>query len=213
MNIGGFQSYSLCDFPGKVSAVIFIQGCNFRCPYCHNQSLLPSRASADHLIPAPSILERLEHRRDVIDGVVLCGGEPTLQTDLPEFTEEICRMGYAVKLDTNGSRPHMMKRLLDAGLLDYVAMDIKAPWTKYALLAGNKVAIDDLQASIRLLNSSGVEHEYRTTFIRELLTQKDMEDIKALLPAGTLHRIQEEIKPRISPIKIQAQPIPAKSIP
>lgn len=193
MNIGGFQPCSLCDFPGKVAAVIFTQGCNFRCPYCHNPRLLPALVHAGHLIPAASILEKLRQRRDVLEGVVLCGGEPTLQADLPEFAAEIRRMGYAVKLDTNGSRPHMLARLLDARVLDYVAMDIKAPWPQYSLLAGTPVALADLKASIQLLADGGIAHEYRTTFMPELLALEDMEAIQALLPRGSLHRVQQAI--------------------
>jgi pyruvate formate lyase activating enzyme len=195
VNIGGFQACSLCDFPGKVAAVIFLQGCNFRCPYCHNQSLLPSIVPADRLISKSSILEKLHYRKDFLDGAVLCGGEPTMQTDLPEFATEIHQMGYAIKLDTNGSRPHMIERLLAAGLLDYVAMDIKAPWAKYESLAGLKTEVANIKASIQLLTASGIGHEYRTTFMRRLLAQQDIEDIKAQLPSGSFHRIQEEINP------------------
>jgi pyruvate formate lyase activating enzyme len=198
MNIGGFQSCSLCDFPGKVAAVVFLQGCNFRCPYCHNQSLLPFIVPADRLIPTSAILEKLHHRRGVLNGVVLCGGEPTLQKDLMGFIEEIHQMGYAIKLDTNGSRPRMIENLLARGLLNYVAMDIKAPWRKYELLSGTKAEIDDLKASIRLLTESGVKHEFRTTFARSLLSHQDIEGIKAILPPGAFHRAQEQIKPSLA---------------
>jgi pyruvate formate lyase activating enzyme len=191
MNVGGYQACSLCDFPAKVAAVVFLQGCNFRCPYCHNQGLLAMAVPADRLIPASSILEKLQLRRGVLDGVVISGGEPTLHTDLPEFISEIRGMGFAVKLDTNGSRPSVVEDLLDAGLLDYVAMDVKAPWPKYKILAGKDVPVDRLQASVRLLAASGVEHEFRTTFVPHLLTQKDLEEIKALLPSGSFHRVQQ----------------------
>jgi pyruvate formate lyase activating enzyme len=194
MNIGGFQSCSLCDFPGRVAAVIFLQGCNFRCPYCHNQRLLPSIVPVDRLIHPSDIMEKLHHRKDVLNGVVLCGGEPTLQADLPEFIEEIHRMGYSIKLDTNGSRPRMIEKLLAADLPNYVAMDIKAPWRKYEALSGVKAEVDDLKASIQLLAESGIAHEYRTTFARSLLTHLDIEGIKAMLPSEALHRIQEEIR-------------------
>jgi pyruvate formate lyase activating enzyme len=192
MNIGGFQSCSLCDFPGRVAAIVFLQGCNFRCPYCHNQSLLPAIVPVERLVPRSEVIDRLHQRKDVLNGVVLCGGEPTLQEDLPEFAEEILRMGYAVKLDTNGSRPRMIERLLAANLLSYVAMDIKAPWRKYETLSGTKVAIDDLKASVRLLTESGIAHEFRTTFARSLLSQADIEGIEDLLPAGARYRVQEE---------------------
>jgi pyruvate formate lyase activating enzyme len=192
MKIGGFQSCSLCDFPEKVAAVVFLQGCNFRCPYCHNQGLLPSIVPVARLIPSSNILEKLHQRKDVLNGVVICGGEPTLQADLSDFVEEIHRMGFAIKLDTNGSRPRMIDKLLTSNLLSYVAMDIKAPWGKYEAVSGTKVAVDDLKASVRLLTECGIAHEFRTTYARGLLTQQDMEDIKAVLPSGSFHRIQEE---------------------
>ncbi len=198
MNIGGFQSCSLCDFPGKVAAVVFLQGCNFRCPYCHNQSLLSSIVSADRLIPPSGILEKLHYRKGVLNGVVLCGGEPTLQADLPEFIEEIHRMGFAIKLDTNGSRPHTIEKLLAVGTLSYVAMDIKAPWGKYDLLSGTRAEVDNLKASIRLLTESDVNHEFRTTFARGLLSHQDIEGIKAILPSGAILRVQEQIKPPLA---------------
>jgi pyruvate formate lyase activating enzyme len=194
MNIGGFQSCSLSDFPGRVAAMVFLQGCNFRCPYCHNPSLLPSIIPADYLIHPSDIMDKLHHRKDVLNGVVLCGGEPSLQADLPEFIEEIHRMGYDIKLDTNGSRPRMIEKLLAAGLLSYVAMDIKAPWMKYGVLSGVKAEVDDLMASVQLLAESGVAHEFRTTFARSLLNPRDIEGISAMLPSGSFHRIQEEVK-------------------
>lgn len=195
MRIGGYQACSLCDFPGRVAAVVFAQGCNFRCPYCHNRRLLPLIVAADCLIAPSIILEKLYHRRGVLDGVVLCGGEPTLQSGLPDFLGEIHRMGYAIKLDTNGSRSAMLGRLLASGLLSYVAMDIKAPWEKYEAAAGTKVSVEELKASVRLLAESGVSHEFRTTFARSLLTPQDMEEIRAMLPPGSKHRIQQEIQP------------------
>jgi pyruvate formate lyase activating enzyme len=191
MNLGGYQAFSLCDFPARVAAVVFLQGCNFRCPYCHNQSLLATTVPSDRLIPASSILKKLHLRRGVLDGVVISGGEPTLQADLPEFIIEVRGMGFRVKLDTNGSHPSMVENLLAADLLDYVAMDVKAPWPKYDALAGKNVPVDRLQASVQLLAASGVEHEFRTTFVPHLLTQKDLEDIKAMLPSGSFHRVQQ----------------------
>lgn len=190
MNIGGFAPCSLCDFPGKIAAVVFFQGCNFRCPYCHNPELLAMQAPPDDAFSPDAILARLHRRKEVLDGVVLCGGEPTLQADLPAFVEEIRRMSMAVKLDTNGSRPSMIETLVTGGLLDYVAMDMKAPWERYHALAGETVSVDCLKTSINLLAESGIKHEFRTTFVPDLLSREDLEDIRALLPIGSLHRIQ-----------------------
>ncbi|MBN2339585.1 MAG: anaerobic ribonucleoside-triphosphate reductase activating protein [Acidobacteria bacterium] len=193
MKIGGFQSCTLADFPGRVAAILFFQGCNFRCPFCHNRRLIPPEG--DTLIPAGDVLEQLRRRRGLIDGVVLCGGEPTLQPDLPAFAAGLRAMGLEIKLDTNGSRPEVLEAMLGAGLLDYVAMDVKAPWRLYARLAGTEPLLDEVRASVRVLAASGVAHEFRTTFVPGLLTAADLDEIRALLPPGALHRVNPYRKP------------------
>jgi pyruvate formate lyase activating enzyme len=190
MKIGGYQPCSLCDFPGQVSAVVFTQGCNFRCPFCHNAGLLPFAAPAERLISANELLERLTRRRGQLDAVVITGGEPTLQHDLADFLQRLRQMGFRVKLDTNGSRPEVLRDLIAAGLLDYVAMDLKSPWHKYEELAGMPVEVGRLRASLRLIAESGIPHEFRTTLVPALLSENDLAATRAQAPDGSPYRLQ-----------------------
>jgi len=162
MIIGGFQPFSLSDFPGHIAAIVFTQGCNWRCHYCHNRLLLKRRRPEHELIPESYVLDILRLRRDDLDGVVITGGEPTIQEDLSRFLREIRYLGLAVKLDTNGSRPDVLRRLLDEGLLDYVAMDIKGPFEQYELTANSVVDTDALKTSMEVLENSGIPCEFRT---------------------------------------------------
>jgi pyruvate formate lyase activating enzyme len=188
MKIGGYQPCSLCDFPGRVSAVVFTQGCNFRCPFCHNADLLPQTVASDRLIPAEQVLKRLKQRRGQLDAVVITGGEPTLQLDLMDFLQRLRHMGFLVKLDTNGSRPETLAKIFNSRLLDYVAMDLKAPRTRYGELAGVPVDIIPIVESIRLITASGVPHEFRTTVVPALLSEQDMAAMHALVPHGATYR-------------------------
>lgn len=190
MNIGGYQPYSLCDYPGHIAVVVFTQGCNFRCPFCHNANLLAARGDASQLISQETILQRLSARRDKLDAVVVTGGEPTMQADLAQFLRQVRERGFHVKLDTNGSRPGVLAALFEARLLDYVAMDVKAPWSRYAELSGVKVHVEDLLESIRLIISSGVHHEFRTTAVGPLLDGSDLACIRAQIPSGSPYTVQ-----------------------
>ena len=134
MRIGGFVPVSLCDYPCRVAAVVFTQGCNFRCPFCHNGHLVGCEGAA--LLDEAAVLAQLAERRNRLGGVVVTGGEPTLQGDLPQFLHALKQLGLAVKLDTNGSQPDVLQALLADRLVDYVAMDLKAPWARYDRLAG-----------------------------------------------------------------------------
>lgn len=157
VRIGGLQKTTLLDFPGKVSAVVFTQGCNFLCPYCHNPDLVFGRQEP---LALAEVLSFLARRKNVLEGVVISGGEPTLHTGLPAFCAALKSLGYAIKLDTNGGRPDVLRALLAARLLDYVAMDVKGnPW-RYPEALG--AAIGDAAArSMKILRDSGVEHEFR----------------------------------------------------
>ncbi|OAM89737.1 anaerobic ribonucleoside-triphosphate reductase activating protein [Termitidicoccus mucosus] len=162
MRIGGYVPCSLGDFPGHIAAVIFTQGCNWRCPWCHNPALVyPKNFTAP--LPEADILARLATRRGRLDGAVITGGEPTLHADLPDFIRRIRALGYRIKLDTNGSRPAVVRALLAARLIDYVAMDLKAPWPRYDEAAGVAVDIAALKETIALLRESGTPHQLRTT--------------------------------------------------
>jgi pyruvate formate lyase activating enzyme len=176
MRIGGFQKVSLIDYPGQISAVVYTQGCNFRCPYCHNPDLVnPLLYKA---IEAPeSILSFLDMRRGKLDAVTLTGGEPTLQGDLRAFARDVRKMGYLVKLDTNGTLPETLKDLIETGEIDYVAMDIKAPLEKYSIVTRAPVEPGKIRKSIDIIMSSNIEYEFRTTIVPSLITQIDLQAI------------------------------------
>lgn len=190
MRIGGYEPCSLCDYPGRVAAVVFTQGCNFRCPFCHNAQLLPLEAPAERLLSPDTVLERLRRAGRRLDAVVVSGGEPTLQEDLPELLAELRGLGLEVKLDTNGSDPGMLARLLQDRLVDFVAMDLKAPWEKYDLLTGVATPTEVLRESVALLGQSAIAHQFRTTFVTELLSEDDLQTIRGQVPGGSEHRVQ-----------------------
>ena len=191
MRFGGFQPFTLSDFPGRTAAIAFTQGCNFRCPFCHNAALLPMLTPEERLIPERIILEHLQRRRGRLEGLVVTGGEPTLQQGLPAFLRKVRALGFAVKLDTNGSRPDMLRTLLEEQLVDFVAMDVKAPAHKYALLSGMPRSAETIYESVALIAASGVEHHFRTTHVPDLLGVADLQAITAQLPAGSPHLIQQ----------------------
>ena len=193
MRIAGLQPVSLCDYPGKVAAVVFTQGCNLRCPFCHNGGLIPVEGQG--LIPQEEVLKTLRSRSGLLDGVVISGGEPTLQSDLPVFIHQVRDLGLSVKLDTNGTRPEVIEALLANRLLDFIAMDVKAPFEKYPLLAGVDVPTTQIKASMGLVAASGVDHEFRTTFVRPLLADDDLEQIRRSLPPSSRHKVQDFIAP------------------
>ena len=189
MKIGGLIKFTLIDFPGRPAAVVFTQGCNFRCRYCHNPELV-----YPHMFAEPVAIEEiysfLKRRQGTLEGVVVSGGEPTLHEDLPSFMADLKAMGYATKLDTNGTRPDMLKSLLDAKLLDYIAMDIKAPLEKYSLITGVDFNPEVLKQSMDLIRQSGLEYEFRTTYDKEVLTDADISTITQRLD-GKNYRVQE----------------------
>ncbi|MBM9612808.1 anaerobic ribonucleoside-triphosphate reductase activating protein [Desulfobulbus rhabdoformis] len=186
--IGGYHPASFIDYPGRVAAVIFFQGCNFHCPYCHNAQLIPQNRSPT--FSSEEILKRLHSRRGKLSGVVLTGGEPTLQTGLLPFCKDLQEMGYPLKLDTNGSNPELLEQLLDQQRINYVAMDLKAPLSLYSLLAGKKVDTAALQRSVEILSTSGVPHHFRTTYDQTRLSKDDLLAIKGLVPSGSAHVVQ-----------------------
>lgn len=189
ISIGGFQKSSLIDYPEKISAIIFTQGCNFRCPYCHNPELIfgTSNSSMDE----PSIINFLASRQGKLDGVVITGGEPTLHKSLPEFIKQIKGLGFLIKLDTNGSNPEMLESLIENKLIDYVAMDIKAPIEKYSTVVGDKIGTENILKSIEILKKSGIEHEYRTTVVKSLLSPADFEQIGEMIQGADKYYLQK----------------------
>ena len=187
--IGGLQKSSLIDYPEKISAVIFTQGCNFRCPYCHNPELVNGKRGTGNGKPK-HILEFLKRRAGKLDGVVITGGEPTLHADLPEFIKQIKDLGFAVKLDTNGTNPDMLARLISGKLVDYIAMDIKASIDKYSEVVCAKVDTDKILKSIDVLKNVNIECEFRTTIVKSQLTRDDFEKIGALIQDAPIYYLQ-----------------------
>jgi pyruvate formate lyase activating enzyme len=188
MKIRGMQPVTASDFPGRLAAIVFTQGCNFHCPFCHNGSLLPM--DADSLIGEDTVLGFLQKRKKLLDGVVISGGEPCLQDDLAGFCRQVREMGYAVKLDTNGSRPAVIEGLLAENLVDFIAMDIKAPMSRLPALTGTSLFGPQIRRSISLIAASGVDHLFRTTDVKPLLSSDDHRGIKELVPPGSLHIVQ-----------------------
>ena len=187
--IGGLQKSSLIDYPEKISAIIFTQGCNFRCPYCHNPELI--NFSTNSSIDESVLFNFLKTRINKLDAVVITGGEPTLHKGLPEFIKQIKDLGFLVKLDTNGTNPEMLKELLDKKLIDYVAMDIKAPIEKYSKIVCAKVDAEAVLKSIEILKSSEVDFEFRTTVVKSQLLPEDFGKIGELIKGVDKYYLQK----------------------
>ena len=173
MKIAGFDKMSLLNYPDLVSATVFTNGCNFLCPYCQNSALVLD-ASQNELVPEEEVLNYLYERRKLLDGVCVTGGEPTIQKDLKEFIRKIKNIGLKVKLDTNGSHPEVIKELLDEGLIDYIAMDIKTVFSKYNEIANRNVDTDAIRSSIELIKNSNIDYEFRTTVVKAFVSYEDL---------------------------------------
>ncbi len=177
MKINGFQKLTLLDFPGHTACTIFTGGCNLRCPFCHN-ALLVTEADELEEYPEEEILAFLKKRQGILDGVAITGGEPLMQRDIRAFIEKVRTLGYAVKLDTNGTFPKQLRELTDAGLLDYVAVDIKNSREKYAETTGmRELNLSGIEETVRLLLQGRVPYEFRTTVVREFHTPEDIQKI------------------------------------
>ena len=174
MRIGGFNKLTTQDFPGNLACIIFTNGCNFDCDYCYNRDLVESHAPE---ISEEEIFSYLNQRKNMLDGVVISGGEPTIWNDLIPFMEKIKELGLKIKLDTNGYRPELLKEILDKNLVDYIAMDIKALFNEYYKIVNRKLDTDKLIESINLIKKSKVDHEFRTTIIKGFHTIEDLDKI------------------------------------
>ncbi|MGA2800499.1 MAG: anaerobic ribonucleoside-triphosphate reductase activating protein [Candidatus Micrarchaeaceae archaeon] len=193
MIIGGLQKVSLIDYPGRVSAVVFTRGCNFRCRYCHNPALvLPERYCTP--IPEGHVMSFLESRRKLLDGVVITGGEPTIQAGLPEFMRTVKGMGYLVKLDTSGVSPDVLEPIIKKGLVDYIAMDIKAPLEKYSTVTATNVDMEKLRRSISLIKGGGIDYEFRTTVASSLTSADDIASMAKSLSGAKRYILQRFVK-------------------
>jgi pyruvate formate lyase activating enzyme len=177
MQIGGLQKHSLIDFPGKISAVVFLAGCNFRCPHCHNPRLALPAAAGGETLSITAVESFLIARRGLLQGVVVSGGEPCLHPGLPAFCRRLKALGYAVKLDTNGSRPRVIRRLIAERLVDYLALDLKTDLERYAACTGRRCDAAAVGESVRAVMASGVDYEFRTTCVKPLITPAVIERI------------------------------------
>lgn len=190
MQIYGFNKLTLLDYPGHLAALIFLGGCNMRCPFCQNASLVIN-PTAQPIIPEEEVLALLEKRKNILEGVCISGGEPTLYPDLPDFIRRIKAYGYQVKLDTNGLNPTMIKSLLQDKLIDYIAMDIKNSKDKYAITSGiSNIDTNKIEKSIALLLSSSIDYEFRTTIIKELHTKEDILSIGKWIKGAKAYYLQ-----------------------
>ncbi len=186
MVIAGLQKMTLLDYPGKVACTVFLQGCNFRCPFCHNRDLL---GSGDAYMSVEQLLAFLRKRQGLLDAVCISGGEPTLQPDLESLVRDVKALGYAVKLDTNGSRPAVLKRLVEEGLLDYVAMDVKNAPARYGETVGaDGIALTPIEESLQFLLGGAVDFELRTTVVEELHRESDFTAIGEWLSRLSAHK-------------------------
>lgn len=178
MQWGGYTPFSLSDFPGHVSAIAFTQGCNFNCAYCHNQKLIGNTTPNNAEQPSTAtILQHLKTRTQQLDGLVVSGGEPTCQPGLVSFLVEVRRLGYKIKLDTNGSHPNTLRMILKKRLVDYIAMDIKAPLQKYTQVTQASCAPSLVEQSVKLLANSKLDFEFRVTAVSPLLEKTDIWEI------------------------------------
>lgn len=197
MKIHGLNKLTLLDYPGHMACLIFTGACNYRCPFCHNASLVLN-PNSQPAISEEELFAFLQSRKGILEGVCISGGEPTLQADLPEFIRKIRTMGFHVKLDTNGSRPGILKALLEEGLLDYVSMDIKNALKKYLSTIGipesvsgfNNLITDSVRQSAELLMQSSIPYEFRTTVVKELHNEEDLLSIGKWLNGANAYYLQ-----------------------
>ena len=194
MIIKGLQKTTLLDFPGKLACTIFTAGCNFRCPFCHNSSLVVRAGEVDE-IPMESFLSYISKRKDLLDGVAITGGEPLLNPDIDKLMRKIRAEGLLIKLDTNGAYPDRLEALLDEGLVDYVAMDIKNTKSKYALTAGLDESFDIslIERSIDIIMKKAPDYEFRTTVVRELHTVEDLVEISGWITDAKNYFLQKYV--------------------
>jgi pyruvate formate lyase activating enzyme len=188
MKVGGLQKTSLQDYPDEVSSIIWTISCNFSCPFCYNKDLVEGNITE---IPEEDILSFLEKRKKLIDGLVISGGEPLLQKDLKNFCKKVKKLSYKIKIDTNGSYPEKLKELIDEKLIDYIAMDIKAPKKKYNKLTNVKIDIKKIEKSIEIIKNSKLDYEFRTTIVPSLLMMKDIIEIAKWLKGAEKFYLQQ----------------------
>ena len=191
MRICGLQKLAMVDFPGKLAATVFTGGCNLRCPFCHN-ALLVTRLAESPSLSEEGILSFLASRKNLLDGMVLSGGEPLMQPGCTDFLQKVRDLGLSIKVDTNGCYPEVLRDILNRGLVDYVAMDIKNRREKYAETVGiPNFDLSPIEESIQILKTSGVDHEFRTTVVQELHTDDDIRAIAQWVQGAPTYALQK----------------------
>ena len=193
--LAGLQKTTFIDYPEKIACIVFTQGCNFRCGYCHNPELFENK---EPVLSVPAFFEFLNKRKGKLDGVVITGGEPTLHgKDLIEFIKEVKSLGLLVKLDTNGTHPDVLQELLNENLLDYIAMDIKAPLAKYKTITQTDIDTKIIKKSIDMIMNSGVDYEFRTTIVKSQLSVEDLRQIGELIQGAKRYYMQKFLATKI----------------
>ncbi|MBQ6701483.1 MAG: anaerobic ribonucleoside-triphosphate reductase activating protein [Clostridia bacterium] len=187
MKIAGFQKSSFVDFPGIIACVVFTPGCNMNCSFCHNRHIISGNVP---LVDELSVMDYLNKRKGMVKGVVISGGEPTLQPDLVDFIARVRGMGYKIKLDTNGTNCEVVKSLCEKGYIDYIAMDIKANTQKYSLVSGCRIDTDKILETVEYIKKSGIPHEFRTTFCPDL-TMEDVVEISDSIVGDSDYYLQQ----------------------
>ena len=211
MEIGGLQKVTLIDYPGRIAATVFLCGCNFKCPWCYSSELvLPEKIKKQPKISEREFFKYLKDRKKLLDGLVLCGGEPTINKKLPSFIKKIKKMGFLIKLDTNGSDPKILKKLIDEKLIDYVAMDLKGPKERYSEFSGRKVDVKKIQKSIDILKENKVDYEFRSTIVPSLHTKEDVIEMAKWIRGAKRYYLQnfrpeKTIDPKFEKIKTYSQ--------
>lgn len=193
MNIGAFESCTLLDYPGKIACIVYTVGCNFRCKYCYNPDIISDenfKASGRKLIPEEEVLDYIQKHMDMLDAVCITGGEPTMQSDLLEFCKKIKNLNKLVKIDTNGGHPERLQACISAGVVDFIAMDIKGPMNRYSEITGF-VNLPAIKESIMIVKNSGIPHEFRLTLYPEL-KKEDIIDTISLVPGDLIYLQQFE---------------------
>jgi len=192
IEIGGLQKTTLIDYPGCVACTVFLINCNFRCPWCYSLELvLPEKIAAQPRVKKEDFFSFLEERKGKLEGVVVCGGEPTVNQDLPEFISLIKEMNFKVKLDTNGSNPEMIEKLIKLNLVDYFAMDIKNSFNNCSKAIGKEIDVDLIKKSIKIIMDSGVDYEFRTTVVPNLHEKKDILEIAQFIKGADKYFLQK----------------------
>ncbi|MFB6182393.1 MAG: anaerobic ribonucleoside-triphosphate reductase activating protein [Candidatus Magasanikbacteria bacterium] len=195
MRISGIQKFTQLDFPGRIACILFTAGCNFRCGYCHNpEFVLPEKIEKikDTFISKEAVFNFLQKREELLDGIVISGGEPTMMEDLLEFIEEIKdKFDYEVKLDSNGNKPKVLKEAIDRNLVDYIAVDIKTDFDNYFELAGGSVDPDKIKESIELLMNSNIEYEFRSTIIKGVHTEENFKNMAEMIEGADIMYLQK----------------------